>query len=246
MDGWLHCLLTNCPEIAIQHMSDWILYQTTLCENIAAGAAAAAAAAAGTRRHGAAASAFNHVDRRRPTGAKSLPVSLLVDDAEDTLGQSGDGGSKDDNIGCGNNSGLFYVVSTLDGEDKDDTQSTNNSHISATTRTAVTGVSGGGEDADSREETTKNAAELLPIGDLLLIDENDQEDTKNGAMTTTAGAAGAAAHSVLPSTADLRIDSPSSHFAAPHGGEAGSMTHSNSSSGIVAQRIPPVGSASNL
>lgn len=30
MNGWLHCLLTNCPEIAIQHLQDWILYQTRL------------------------------------------------------------------------------------------------------------------------------------------------------------------------------------------------------------------------
>lgn len=32
MNGWLHCLLTNCPEIAIQHLQDWILYQTRLCD----------------------------------------------------------------------------------------------------------------------------------------------------------------------------------------------------------------------
>ncbi|CAM9895831.1 unnamed protein product, partial [Ectocarpus sp. 13 AM-2016] len=31
MKGWLHCLLTNCPEIAIQHLQDWVLYQTRLC-----------------------------------------------------------------------------------------------------------------------------------------------------------------------------------------------------------------------
>eukprot|EP00752_Nemacystus_decipiens_P009718 g8678.t1 len=30
MKGWLHCLLTNCPEIAIQHLQDWVLYQTAL------------------------------------------------------------------------------------------------------------------------------------------------------------------------------------------------------------------------
>lgn len=33
MDGWLHCLLTNCPEITIQHMQDWVLYQTGLHED---------------------------------------------------------------------------------------------------------------------------------------------------------------------------------------------------------------------
>ncbi|CAM9804237.1 unnamed protein product [Ectocarpus fasciculatus] len=32
MKGWLHCLLTNCPEIAIQHLQDWVLYQTHLCD----------------------------------------------------------------------------------------------------------------------------------------------------------------------------------------------------------------------
>lgn len=32
MKGWLHCLLTNCPEIAIQHLQDWVLYQTRLCD----------------------------------------------------------------------------------------------------------------------------------------------------------------------------------------------------------------------
>eukprot|EP00903_Cladosiphon_okamuranus_P014574 g13516.t1 len=30
MKGWLHCLLTNCPEITIQHLQDWVLYQTAL------------------------------------------------------------------------------------------------------------------------------------------------------------------------------------------------------------------------
>lgn len=31
MDGWLHCLLTNCPE-TIQHFQEWVLYQTDLFE----------------------------------------------------------------------------------------------------------------------------------------------------------------------------------------------------------------------
>lgn len=31
MDGWLHCLITNCPEQTIQHFQDWVLYQTSLC-----------------------------------------------------------------------------------------------------------------------------------------------------------------------------------------------------------------------
>ncbi|CAM9783785.1 unnamed protein product [Pylaiella littoralis] len=29
MDGWLHDLLTNCPDLVIDHMSDWISYQVT-------------------------------------------------------------------------------------------------------------------------------------------------------------------------------------------------------------------------
>lgn len=31
MDGWLHCLITNCPEQTIQNVQDWVLYQTSLC-----------------------------------------------------------------------------------------------------------------------------------------------------------------------------------------------------------------------
>lgn len=31
MAGWLHCLLTNCPELAIQNLTDWVLYQTQVC-----------------------------------------------------------------------------------------------------------------------------------------------------------------------------------------------------------------------
>ena len=31
MDGWLHCLITNCPELVIQHFQDWVLYQASLC-----------------------------------------------------------------------------------------------------------------------------------------------------------------------------------------------------------------------
>lgn len=32
MDGWLHCLLTNCPDITIGYLCDWILFQTSLHE----------------------------------------------------------------------------------------------------------------------------------------------------------------------------------------------------------------------
>lgn len=31
MDGWLHCLIINCPEQTIQNFQDWVLYQTSLC-----------------------------------------------------------------------------------------------------------------------------------------------------------------------------------------------------------------------
>lgn len=32
MDGWLHCLLTNCPDLIIGHVSDWILHHIELHE----------------------------------------------------------------------------------------------------------------------------------------------------------------------------------------------------------------------
>lgn len=94
MDGWLHSLLTNCPEITIQHMSDWILYQTSLCEsNMLRG---------GLTGHGG-----ESVDRRRPTGAKRLPASIPLlrggdVDSAVTSGGRGvdtDGSSRTD--GCG-------------------------------------------------------------------------------------------------------------------------------------------------
>ncbi|CAM9438775.1 unnamed protein product [Hapterophycus canaliculatus] len=30
MDGWLHDLLTNCPDLIIGYMTDWIVHQTAL------------------------------------------------------------------------------------------------------------------------------------------------------------------------------------------------------------------------
>lgn len=266
MDGWLHCLLTNCPEIAIQHMSDWILYQTTLWENMAVSAASVSGI-------GAATAAVPRVDRRRPTGAKSLPVSLFADGNEDTIvnscggggggGCGGDGGgvggSIDENMGCGdnnsnnNNDCSFHAGSALEARgNTDDAQTTEFGRIStaaAIACTVMTGVVDGGRgDGDNRGEAENvTAAGLLPVGDILVMNDSDQGDVKGRVMTSIAG--GDAAQLVSPSAAaDLRIRGPSSRFGALHDEMGGIITRLNSSSSSsgVSQCVSPVVSAPTL
>lgn len=59
MEGWLHCLLTNCPEETIEQVSDWILFQTSQHE-----------------RQGRLYSSSGGGDGLCPQGKKSLPASF--------------------------------------------------------------------------------------------------------------------------------------------------------------------------
>lgn len=226
MDGWLHSLLTNCPEITIQHMSDWILYQTALCES-------------NMLRGGITGHEGESIDRRRPTGAKRLPAlipPLHGDDVDssaslgggdvDTDGGTragGCGGGEDEHVeswreqvgGGGSSGSKGGTAGISSGEFVDAGRSGSTSSlrggyngVKAGTNASVPAV---GENADSSDEdegqregrsVPKNAAGLLsPVGDVAAAAARAPTDTERFV-------------SVVPGTtlvtANLRIDSPSS------------------------------------
>lgn len=161
MEGWLHCLLTNCPEITIQHLSDWVLYQTALWEESARLATQGDAKSAGM------------TDRRRPPGSKTLPPSFPARSINVTTSGGVDDDSEHDKQ---------LLTPASDGLD--------NGNLAATMvglRRARTGKrasrSGDGNrgrkhpigdmaimerERNGREGSPENAAQLVPIGDLFI------------------------------------------------------------------------------
>lgn len=111
MKGWLHCLLTNCPEIAIQHLQDWVLYQTSLHTGGMQQQAPAAMSGGGSLGRGRI-TKREHVSRK--TVAEVPPAAAAVAAAEEVAAASSREGCSDSG-GLGPRSTGFDVGVALRG-----------------------------------------------------------------------------------------------------------------------------------